>query len=743
MSKKLIIQVAVPSPLRRYFDYLPGKFTSTQLRVGLRVKVPFGHKKLVGFIVGQTDHSDLPASKLKAISEVCDNESLFVGHLFELLRWAAAYYQYPLGEVLQQALPVLLRQGQAAKLREHSVWFLTELGERIERDELKRAPKQWQAILSLREYLAKHDKPSGIISAELNLLGISRVCLKILEKKELVIERKVSYINQLNYLTINGPILNPEQQIAIEQILSAANSFKTFLLQGITGSGKTEVYLSVLEKLVVNGGQALVLVPEIGLTPQTVARFRERLHCQVAVLHSALSDAERLESWLLAKSGEVAVIIGTRSAIFTPFKNLQCIIVDESHDASFKQWDGFKYHARDVAIRRAQLENIPVVLGSATPSLASLHNVSEKKFQLLSLTERATGASMPKFHIVDIRRQKLHEGIADTVLQKVSQHINAGNQVLVFINRRGFAPMVLCHECGWIADCDRCHVPLTKHSSPPSLQCHHCAKQKPLLKRCESCASEQLVDVGLGTERVEKILAKKFPKIKIARIDRDSTRKRGALQEKLTAVQQGHAQIMIGTQMLAKGHHFPNVTLVIMLGIDSGLYSADFNATEQMAQLVLQVAGRAGREEKPGEVILQTHHPEHLLLQTLVNDGYTVFAEQVLMERQQAALPPFFHMALFRVEAVKTDLCAQFLSEVNQLLLAEQTALNLPTISMFGPLSAPIEKRAGRFRWQLLLVTNHRMALQALLRECLSKVEGLKSAHKVRWSVDIDPINIL
>lgn len=739
----MIVRVAIPSPLRRLFDYLPTVSMRSQLQPGVRVKVPFGRKHVIGIVAELTDQTDCPPNKLKTITQLIDQSPLFEPKLLQLLCWAANYYQHPLGEVLQQALPIRLRQGKSAEVEQISVWSLSEEGAQIESEKLKRAPKQWEVISTLRELKKLHPQKCANSTQELASFGVKTAQLKILKDKNLVIEGKSNEIRRLNAIKFDGPTLNAEQKAAVESILAKQDLFASFLLQGITGSGKTEVYLTVLNELLQEGGQALVLVPEIGLTPQTIARFEERLNCRIAVLHSGLSDTERANTWLLAKNGEISVIIGTRSSIFTPFKNLKCIVVDESHDNSFKQWEGFKYHARDLAIRRAQLENIPVVLGSATPSLSSLYNVIQKKFTLLSLTKRATGASLPTFTVVDMRRQQSVQGISSSVLKAIAQHLEHGNQVLVFLNRRGYAPSILCHDCGWVAECDRCNTPLTKHIAPECLQCHHCGKNKPVTTQCKECASQQLIDIGLGTERVEHALQKKFANKNIIRIDRDSTRKKGALEASLSSVNSGHADILVGTQMLAKGHHFPNVTLVVMLDIDGGLYSADFNASEQMAQLLLQVSGRAGREQKPGEVLLQTHQPEHPLLQNLISSGYMSFAKQLLSERKQANLPPYQYMALLRASSVDRMAGETFLNDVNHDMRSFCSQELDNELTIFGPLIAPLEKRAGRYRWQLILTAPNRRVLNWVLKNSLARIATLSSARKVRWAIDIDPINIL
>ncbi len=458
--------------------------------------------------------------------------------------------------------------------------------------------------------------------------------------------------------------LNAEQRQALVAIDRKAGQFQPWLLFGITGSGKTEIYLQAIASVLARGEQALVLVPEIGLAPQTVARFRARFQTEIAVLHSGRNERERLEAWRAARSGQAGIVIGTRSAVFTPLARPGLIIVDEEHDLSFKQHEGFRYHARDLAVRRAQLESTPIVLGSATPSLESLANARLGRYELLELKERAAGASMPVFKLIDLRQQKLQDGFSDLLLQAVKTTLARGEQVLVFINRRGFAPLLLCHDCGWQAHCRRCDARPTLHRSPVRLHCHHCGSESAPPVQCPSCGSADLRAVGLGTERAEELLGKRFPKVPLFRVDRDSTRRKDALSQLYHEIHSAGPALLVGTQMLAKGHHFPKVTLVAILDVDGGLFGADFRAPEHMAQLILQVAGRAGRADKPGLVLLQTHQPEHPLLHELITAGYSAFAERVLEERRQLGLPPFGHLALIRAEATDAARPMTFLQQI-------------------------------------------------------------------------------
>jgi primosomal protein N' (replication factor Y) len=535
------------------------------------------------------------------------------------------------------------------------------------------------------------------------------------------------------------PKLNDEQAGALARILESLGSFQTLLLEGITGSGKTEVYLQAISETVARGRQVLVLVPEIGLTPQFVARFRARLGARLALAHSGLADGERLNAWLAARAGEAAVVIGTRSAVFTPLPRLGLVVIDEEHDGSYKQQEGFRYSARDLAIRRAQQAGVPVLLGSATPSLESLHNAIAGRYRLLHLSRRAAAAEHPPMHLLDVRGQHLREGLSNALVAHIRRHLEAGGQALLFLNRRGFAPTLLCHSCGWIADCRRCDAHMTLHRAHNKLRCHHCGAERPPEPACPQCKSSDLLAVGQGTERVEQTLQALFPDIGLARIDRDTTRRKGALDRLLGEVHSGRARILIGTQMLAKGHDFPEVTLVGVLDADGGLFSADFRAPERMAQLITQVAGRAGRASKPGEVYIQTHQPQHPLLNQLIRSGYRAFAEAALSERREAGYPPYGHLAVLRAESVQPAAAMKFLEEAAALAREHMTG----GVELWGPVPAPMERRAGRVRAQLLLQSATRKPLHALLRTWTPQLEGLAGARRARWSLDVDPQDLM
>jgi primosomal protein N' (replication factor Y) (superfamily II helicase) len=531
--------------------------------------------------------------------------------------------------------------------------------------------------------------------------------------------------------------LNADQQLAVTRIQEAKGRFQVLLLEGITGSGKTEVYLQAMQNFLQAQQQVLVLVPEIGLTPQTIQRFRERFNEPVVAFHSGLTEKERLNTWLLVKSGKAKIVIGTRSAVFTPFANLGLIVVDEEHDHSFKQQEGFRYHARDLAIVRARLNCIPIVLGSATPSLESLYNAEQKRFQHLSLLSRAGNARLPDFEVLDVRKKTLDEGLSPSLLTAMHEHLNRGEQVMLFLNRRGFAPVLMCHACGWMAECKRCDTRMTYHKRQQRLHCHRCDAQKEVVTVCDKCREKELLPVGHGTERLEISLAKHFPLVSIARIDRDNTQRKGSMEKLLSGIQSGEHQILVGTQMLAKGHHFPNVTLVAIVGMDAGFFSSDFRALEHMGQLILQVSGRAGRMEKLGKVKIQTHYPDHPLLQTLLQEGYASFAKKILLERREAALPPYAFFAMFRAEAHQLSKAMQFLQEVRKKVVFEHS-----TIQIAGPFPSSISRRAGYYRAQLIIQAKQRSALQHFLKKLLIEMDNLPMKHKVRWSLDVDPVEM-
>ncbi len=732
----LFYQVAVPSPLRRRFDYLPPKNCAAPLASGVRVSVPFGRRQVVGVIVGSSDSSDFPAAKLKPILAVLDAEPLLPPSLFQLFLWAADYYQHPVGEALAAALPTLLRRGErppnAAELR----WQLTTHGRGLPTDALRRAPRQQQLLQLLQAGSANAD--------DITAAGINRDAVRALQKKGLIEQIEViasapSTAIPEKLLAQEHLALYPDQQAALDKL--ELHGYHSYLLQGETGSGKTEVYLQAIEKVLRYGRQALVLVPEISLTPQTLQRFRERFAVPVAALHSGLTDRERLQAWNDARTGRAGIVVGTRSAVFTPLLRPGIIIIDEEHDPSFKQQEGFRYSARDVAVMRASREGIPAVLGSATPSLESLHNCDLGRYTRLQLRGRPGDARLPTWQLLDLRGAPLQTGFTAPLIAAIGRELTAGYQVLVFLNRRGFAPTLMCHDCGWTACCTRCDVRLTVHRSQRVLLCHHCEHREAIPNQCPTCHSPQLLCLGQGTQRSEECLSALFPDVPVLRVDRDSTRAKQAMSTLADQVNSGVPCILVGTQILAKGHHFPGVTLVAILDADSGLFSPDFRATERMGQLIIQVAGRAGRGDQPGTVILQSHHCEHPLMAALTQSGYPAFAAMLMAQRSAAQLPPLRNMALLRAEAHQPEDALSLLHACRRYCERHLPAGESRQYS--GPWPAPLEKQRGRYRFQFVISNDERGELQRLLSGLAVHMEQQPGARKARWSVDVDPQDML
>lgn len=720
----LIAHIALPVPLYQLYDYR----LTQPAEVGMRVKVPFGKRDAIGVIVSIDQQTEVPIECLKDISEIIDNEPLFTPAVWQLLNWAVSYYHFPIGEVIFHAMPVLLRQGKQASKTEIKQWQLTELGKNCDLKSLSRSYKQQSLLTSLKNNtFCENDFSANIFHQ--------------LEKKQLIKQVSVTpdTVEWQSHFSTNPTSirLNEEQAKAIDSVNQQNHQFNVFLLEGITGSGKTEVYLNILSDILSAGKQALILVPEIGLTPQTIKRFKQRFNAPIDILHSGLTDKQRFEVWLRSRSGENAIVVGTRSALFTPFKHLGMIIIDEEHDNSYKQQEGWRYHARDLAIIRAKIENIPIVLGSATPSLETLNNAQNQKYQLLQLTQRAGDASLAQQSILDIRGLVLCAGLSQPLIDQIKKHLSNNNQVMLFLNRRGFSPSIICHDCGWIAECPRCDMPYTYHQKQHKLICHYCDTPRALPHQCPKCGSTHLIPIGFGTEQLEKQLEILFPNIKISRIDRDTVSKKGALDNYLKEIQQGGAHILVGTQILAKGHHFPDVTLVGIVDVDGALFSSDFRATERFAQIYTQVSGRAGREAKTGEVILQTYHPDHPLLNVLLSKGYQEFAKFTLQERRQTHLPPFSYQVMIRAADRNNHHAPNFLQQIHDWL----KSLDDHRLWQLGPMPSNQPKKAGYYRWQLLLQHTHRQQLQQILDQLIISIDKWSETSKVRWSIDVDPID--
>jgi primosomal protein N' (replication factor Y) len=726
----MILQIALNTPLRRVFDYRPPAGSAGAApRLGVRVRVPFGRQQLIGILVGVASESSVAAPKLKTAVDILDEEPLVDPVTFDLLRWAAEYYHHPLGEVFAAALPVSLRAGQPV-MKRTEWWSLSEAGrQELSHPSSRRAPQQRALLAWLKDRgrATAEDVGEAFKPGQLRALAARGwIASQAVVPDHAAMEQRQSDVD-----------LNSAQAQGVAAILASLSTFAVHLLYGVTGSGKTEVYLRVIAAAVADGGQALVLVPEIALTPQLVDRFRHRFSSGVVAVHSGLTSVERRDAWRAAHTGRARIIIGTRSAVFTSLPKLALIVVDEEHDASYKQHEGFRYSARDLAVIRARGAGIPIVLGSATPSLETLENAATGRYLKHLLPQRPGAAQAPRIRLVDLRRHASDQGLSTPAMLAMAQHLKAGGQVIVFLNRRGYAPCLFCNSCGWVAPCARCDARMTLHRLAQQLRCHHCGAHSAVPKTCASCGRE-LNPVGQGTERVEETLSRLFPEAPLARLDRDTASARGALQTVLGRVHRGEARILVGTQMLTKGHHFPEVSLVVILDADQGLFASDFRATERLAQTITQVAGRAGRGLLAGEVLIQTEFPEHPLLNRLITEGYEGFAVGALGERREAGWPPFSRLAMLRAEAKDSAGLDAFLRAA----AASSRSLNEAAVKVLGPASALIARRADHFRAHLLIETAARSTLQRFLKGWLPLVEKLPGPAGLRWSIDVDPLEV-
>lgn len=728
-----ILRVAINAPLSRLFDYLAP--AGAEAAPGTRVRVPFGRQAQIGLVLDNADKSDLPSSRLRAATAIIDRQPLLTEDDLWLIRFTADYYHHPIGEVVAAALPAPLRQGKPLENPVQKVTVTTAGAEADLAKLAKRAKRQAELLTIVRD-----SETLSFAALDEAMPGWRRV-RKSLVEKGLIEEHEATdddaaYENLASVAQQKGPPLNTDQKNALK-IVRSGSGFRANVIDGVTGSGKTEVYLHLIQDEIDAGRQVLVLVPEIGLTPQLVDRFQRRLGFKPALLHSGLSDSARLASWRNARNGSAQLIVGTRSSIFVPLKNAGLIIVDEEHDSSLKQQEGLRYSSRDLAVARAKRLDIPVLLGSATPSLDTLQRCREGSYQAIQLPVRAGKAVPPLMRLVDMTKHDAFDGISEPVIAAIEKNRAGKGQVLVYLNRRGFAPTLICSSCGNVAECSRCDSRMTVHAGSGLLKCHHCGAQRNVDAECTECGA-MCRPLGHGTERLEDTLQSRFPGEVITRIDSDSTRLKGTMSKALAMATSGEAQILVGTQMLSKGHHFPNLTLVVVVNADQGLFSTDFRGVERLAQSLVQVGGRAGREERQGEVIIQTAFPRHPFWNELFRGGYQKVAESALREREAAVWPPFSRLALLRASAIRREDAHNFLDSARQ--SAENAGIE--GVRILGPVSAPMERKAGRFRAQLLLQSRQRQSLHQLLAILRQTLESAKVARKVRWSVDVDPIEL-
>ena len=756
---KSILKIALDVPLDRLFDYLSGGQTA---KIGQRVLVPFGHRSQIGIVLGMADTSEFAIEKLKPVTQVFSDELPIDAETLSLVKFSADYYQYPFGQALLSALPARLRQIAPAVSRKQYAYQLTDLGRQLDIEAIPKRQLVTRRVFSALQ--AAETLTKVLTEAELDEISSSaRKAAKQLVAEGLAASLQVqASVKTLEAAPAIAPELNQEQAFAVAQITQNnsqdVTAFKAWLLHGITGSGKTEVYIRLMQHVLQNNAaQVLVLVPEINLTPQLEARFRSRLpNFALVSLHSNLSESERLHHWQLAQSGAARIIIGTRLSIFTPLPNLKLIIIDEEHDSSYKQQDSMRYHARDVALVRAKRLNIPVVLGSATPALESWHNATAiapntknanidqaktsqaqaNKYNLLSLNQRAvTAAQLPHIDCIDTTKVNLQHGLTPQLIAALKLRLVRKEQSLLFINRRGYSPVLLCSACHWIAPCMRCSSKLVVHLGQKKLRCHHCGHEQKIPNQCPSCGNADLHPTGHGTQRLEQTLAILLPTARIARVDRDSTSRKDALVEILDQVHNQEIDILVGTQMLAKGHDFPNLTLVGVVDTDSALHSPDFRASERLFAQLMQVAGRAGRADKAGQVIIQTQFPEHVLFNALRTQDYVTYANSLLQEREQVQFPPYVFTALLRAEANDFALVQQFLQHA--FALARSLT---DKVLVYDPVRPQMERLKGMERGHVLMQATSRPALQHLLKNLVGELRGKSIAAKVRWAVDVNPL---
>jgi primosomal protein N' (replication factor Y) (superfamily II helicase) len=731
-----LVRVAVPVPLADAFDYVAPPGASAPA-LGSRVRVPFGRRKRVGVVVEHADRSSLPTAKLKVVEEVLDAVPTVGTELLQTLAWAADYYHHPIGEVVSHALPGLLRDGRPLDEPAERAWCLTDAGRDQPLAEIgRRAARQAQALAALIA--------GPVQESRLRAAGIAGDVLTRLANRGWIepapIATEFAREPRIAHEGKPRPVLTADQQRALDAIASERQAgYRAYLLHGVTGSGKTEVYLRLIESELDARRQTLLLVPEIGLTPQLVARLRERFGAQLAILHSGLTERERFEAWRRAYRGHAMLVVGTRSAVFAPLPAAGLVIVDEEHDPSYKQQSGFRYSARDLAVVRARRLGVPIVLASATPSLESFLNVEQGRYSKLEMPRRIGSAGAPTLRLIDLKRHASRQALSTPLIASIGEHLAAGNQVLLFLNRRGFAPALFCPGCNAALQCERCDARLTVHARSLELRCHHCGAHRKLEWRCPTCGNERIA-VGAGTQRVDEELAALFPRARIARLDRDVTSRKGALASVLDGVASGNVEILVGTQMLTKGHDFPRVTLVGVLNADQGLFGMDPRSHERLAQTILQVAGRAGRADRPGEVVIQTYYPEHPLLRCLLAQDYGAFAALALAERRDAGWPPYSHLAAWRAEAAQREPAYALLNRVSA--IARRSARGQQAVSILGPAPQAMERKDGRYRAQLLFQSAQRAPLHELVRRTLAEMRGSKEARKARWSLDIDPLEL-
>ena len=733
-----IVRVALDVPLPTLFDYT----VEESVAVGQRVIVPFGKRQMVGVVMECVAATEMAPERIKPVKQVLHDSLPLSAELLKLLRFCSDYYRYPIGQTVLSALPVRLRSDKPIISRAILTYRLSASGAALDLDTFpKRKVVQRRILARLAEQpcnLAQLKSMSATVGKQLKVLVAEGWVESVASTRSPLLNplpQAGEEANEKSHIFNGAHTLTGEQQQAVDAV-TAAQGYACFLLHGITGSGKTEVYVHLMHHVLQRDGQILLLVPEINLTPQLENYFRSRFpNINLISLHSGLSKGERLHNWQQAQSGAAQIVLGTRLAVFAELSDLALIIVDEEHDSSFKQQDGLRYSARDVAIFRANQRGVPIVLGSATPSLESYRNAQSGRYRMLRLTGRALAeARLPAMRCININQTVMHHGISENLLREIEQRIARREQSLLFINRRGYAPVLMCTGCGWLSGCKHCAGKMVLHLNDKRLRCHHCGYQLQVPHACPSCGDADLHPVGSGTQRVESVLQERFPDARILRVDRDSTRNKRAWQAMRERIHANDVDILVGTQMLAKGHDFPALTLVGVLNPDSALYSSDFRAAEKLFAQLAQVAGRAGRADKPGEVIIQTAFPDHPLYRALQSHDFDGWAASQLAERQMAGFPPFVYQAMLRAEGKSETGVYAFLNQAR----AAAVELRQP-VEVFGVVPAALSRRANHIRAQLLIQSAKRKDLQQFLRNWQPLLDALP-AQKLRWSLDIDPL---
>jgi primosomal protein N' (replication factor Y) len=743
MSKSSYARVIIDRSIHRELDYLIPELLAEKIGIGSRVRVPFREKSALATVVGLLEETD--ATGIRPIEALVGDRPVLSEKLIELGRWMSAYYCCPIEAVMRSLLPQVIRRAEVTWKKQLFASAAKEIAPEDIDKLRRRAPRQAELL----EAVAKLPKPIAVADL-LHQTSLDNQTLRALEKRGFVtlreeaVERDPHAEDQ--FIASSDLALNPEQAVAlgaVEEALAAPEKAKPILLHGVTGSGKTEIYLQAIQSTLARGRTAIVLVPEISLTPQTVERFKSRFadaQDTVAVLHSHLSEGERHDEWHKIHAGRARIVVGARSAVFAPLENLGLIVVDEEHETSYKQEEAPRYHARDVAVVRAKMEKCVVLLGTATPSLESYHNAVQQKYQLLNLTQRVDNCQMPLMRIVDLRLERRKEKAAAILSEKLRAAITARlekhEQTILFLNRRGFSTSLLCSNCGEARDCPNCSVALTFHRGAARLTCHLCGHTAAVPKKCPACSQDTLIYAGFGTEKVEANVTQIFPSAIVRRMDADSMSRKDAYRDTLQAFRSGKIDILVGTQMIAKGLHFPNVTLVGIINADLALHMPDFRAGERTFQLLTQVAGRAGRGETPGEVFVQTYTPFSPSIQFARHHDFAGYFEQELEFRERCDFPPFKHAVLITVRSAH-ETRAQFSAET----IARRLKEALPAeFTLSDPTPAPLEKLQGQFRFHLLMRGEAIMRLSRIVRETLDK---LPLPEDVVASVDVDPYQLL